>query len=100
MQIAMASNDDILEGTERSVEDALSSFPDGQIPEGALISACATRNWLLGSRTSAEVDIIRTGLGANVPIAGFYAFGEIAPLQLGSAPKFHNETCVIVLIGT
>ena len=100
VQIAMASHDDILEGTERSVEDALSSFPDGRIPEGALISACATRNWLLGSRTSSELDIIRTGLGADVPVAGFYAFGEIAPLQLGSAPKFHNETCVIVLIGT
>jgi hypothetical protein len=100
VQIAMASKDDILEGTERSVEDALSSFPDGRIPEGALISACATRNWLLGSRTGSELDIIRTGLGANVPVAGFYAFGEIAPLQLGSAPKFHNETCVTVLIGT
>lgn len=100
VQIAMASTDEILQGTEASVADALSGFPEGRLPEGALISACATRNWLLGSRTSSELDIIRTGLGPEVPVAGFYAFGEIAPLQLEAAPKFHNETCVTVLIGT
>jgi hypothetical protein len=100
VQIAMASTDEILQGTEASVADALSGFPDGRLPEGALISACATRNWLLGSRTSSELEIIKTGLGPDVPIAGFYAFGEIAPLQLETAPKFHNETCVTVLIGT
>ena len=100
VQVAMASTDEILEGTEASVEDALSTFPEGGVPEGALISACATRNWLLGSRTSSELEIIRTGLGSDLPVAGFYAFGEIAPLQLEAAPKFHNETCVTVLIGT
>ncbi len=100
VQIAMASTDEILQGTEASVEDALAAFPEGALPQGALISACCTRNWLLGSRTGSELDIIRTGLGSNVPVAGFYAFGEIAPLQLDAAPKFHNETCVTVLIGT
>ena len=100
VQVAMASTDEILEGTEASVQDALAGFPEGRRPEGALISACATRNWLLGSRTSSELDIIRTGFGPDVPVAGFYAFGEIAPLQLEAAPKFHNETCVTVLIGT
>jgi hypothetical protein len=100
VQVAMASTDDILGGTELSVEEALAGFPRDREPEGALISACATRNWLLGSRTSSELDIITTGLGSDVPVAGFYAFGEIAPLQLTAAPKFHNETCVTVLIGT
>ncbi len=100
VQVAMASTDEILQGTQASVQDALSGFPEGHVPEGALISACAVRNFLLGSRTSSELDIIRTGLGSEVPVAGFYAFGEIAPLELEGSARFHNETCVTVLIGT
>jgi small ligand-binding sensory domain FIST len=100
VRIAMASTDEILQGTAASVKDAMTGFPEGRRPEGALISACSTRNWLLGSRTSSDLDIIRNGLGSGVPLAGFYAFGEIAPLQLEAAPKFHNETCVTLLIGT
>jgi hypothetical protein len=100
VQIAMASTEEILAGTVASVSDALSGFPEMAKPEGALISACAVRNFLLGTRTSSELDLIKTGLGGDIPIAGFYAYGEIAPLNVESSPKFHNETCVTVLIGT
>jgi hypothetical protein len=100
VQVAMASTEEILAGTEASVQEALSGFPKMSKPEGALISACAVRNFLLGSRTSSELDLIKSGLGGDVPIAGFYAYGEIAPLNAESTPRFHNETCVTVLIGT
>ena len=100
VQIAMASTDEILQGTEASVVDALAGFPESLQPEGALISACAVRNFLLGSRTSSELEIIKSELGDDVPIAGFYAYGEIAPLELEGSARFHNETCVTVLIGT
>ena len=100
VQIAMASTDEILQGTEASVVDALAGFPESQQPEGALISACAVRNFLLGSRTSSELEIIKSELGNDVPIAGFYAYGEIAPLEFEGSARFHNETCVTVLIGT
>jgi hypothetical protein len=74
VQIAMASMDEILEGAQASVADALSGFPEGAHPVGALISACAVRNFLLGTKTSIEVKTINDGLG--------------------------SETCVTVVIGT
>jgi hypothetical protein len=100
VQLAMATTEEILRGTEASLADAIAGFPGETAPEGALIASCAVRNFLLGSRTSGEIDRIRTGLGSNVPVSGFYAFGEIAPLGSDRTPSFHNETCVTVLIGT
>lgn len=100
VQLAMATTDEILSGTEASVAEALAGFPQGSMPEAALIASCAVRNFLLGTRTSGEIERIRTGLDRGLPVSGFYAFGEIAPLGVNSTPSFHNETCVTVLIGT
>ena len=100
VQIAMASTEEILDGTRASVQEALDGFPEDSRPEGALISACAVRGFLLGTRTALEIERIKEGLGPDVPITGFYAYGEFAPLGASNAPKFHNETCVTVLIGT
>ena len=44
--------------------------------------------------------MIREGFGMDLPVAGFYAFGEISPFNKNSDAKFHNETCVTVLFGT
>lgn len=100
VQIAMASTEEILDGTNASVQEALAGYPGTARPEGALISACAVRNFLLGSRTGSEIERIMDGVGPDIPVAGFYAYGEIAPLGDSATPKFHNETCVTVLIGT
>jgi len=100
VQLAMATNDEILGGTEASVAEAMAGFPGGAMPEAALIASCAVRSFLLGTRTRGEIERIRTGFGQNLPVSGFYAFGEIAPLGVDSTPRFHNETCVTVLIGT
>jgi hypothetical protein len=100
VQLAMATTDEILSGTEASVAEAIAGFPGDVVPEAALIASCAVRNFLLGSRTSGEIERIRSGCGPDLPVSGFYAFGEIAPLGVDSTPRFHNETCVTVLIGT
>jgi len=100
VQLAMATTDEILSGTDASVAEAVAGFPRGSRPEAALIASCAVRNFLLGTRTSGEIERIRTGLDRGLPVSGFYAFGEIAPLGVDSTPSFHNETCVTVLIGT
>jgi hypothetical protein len=100
VQLAMATTEEILSGTEASVAEAIADFPGDEMPEAALIASCAVRSFLLGTRTRGEIERIRAGLGQDLPVSGFYAFGEIAPLSVDSTPSFHNETCVTVLIGT
>jgi hypothetical protein len=100
VRLTMATTEEILGGTEDSVAEAMAGFPEQATPEAALIASCAVRSMLLGTRTSGEIERIRAALSPDLPVSGFYAFGEIAPLGLDSTPRFHNETCVTVLLGT
>ena len=96
---AVADSDEILAGTDSSVAAALADFASSE-PEAAFVISCAARKWLLGTRTGAEIDQVRGQLGEDLPVVGFYAFGEIAPLGAERDIRFHNETCVTVLLGT
>jgi hypothetical protein len=88
----------ILEGSTNAIEQALRDFP-GDEPTAVLVFSCAARKWLLGTRAREESGILQAALPSSVSLFGFYCFGEIAPLQHGAAPRFHNETCVAVLFG-
>ena len=100
VHIAMATTEQILDGTDASLQQAIKGFPEASVPEGALVASCAVRNFLLGTRTRDEIERIRDTVGRDLPVSGFYAFGEIAPLGTADASNFHNETCVTVLLGT
>jgi len=98
--------DGILSGTTQSIEAALSAY-EGKEPELALMFSCAARRWVLGTRAERELELLGRALSARAReltrIAGFYCFGEIAPLQSDGKAElrngFHNETCVTVLLG-
>ena len=100
VQLTMATTDEILSGTDQSLAEALAGFPSNSTPEGVLVASCATRNLLLGTEASGEIDRITSGAGADLPVTGFYAYEEFAPLGLDSASRLHNGTCVTVLLGT
>jgi hypothetical protein len=99
VQLTVASTDEIVDGARASVADALTRFPAGRQPDGALFWSCATRRFLLGTRTGREVEVVRGALGAATPVAGFYCLGEIAPIVAGEVSQFHNATMVAVLLG-
>lgn len=67
---------------------------------------CMARCKLLGQgiRTKDEIDAIQDVLGKNVPLIGFYTYGEQAPLAGDVDSKtcnsvFHNETMTLLVIG-
>ncbi|MBN1586999.1 MAG: FIST C-terminal domain-containing protein [Candidatus Omnitrophica bacterium] len=71
-------------------------------PKLALIFESASRHQLLGRRAEEELEIVQKVIGAGVPLAGFYTYGEQAPLKairhMGQT-HFHNESIVVVLLG-
>jgi hypothetical protein len=99
VQLTVAATDEIVEGARASITDALARFPGGKAPDAALLWSCATRRFLLGTRTGREVEIVRSMVGAGTPVAGFYCLGEIAPIVAGDVSQFHNATMVAVLLG-
>jgi hypothetical protein len=99
VQLTVAATDQIVERVRSSVSEALRTFPSGAGPDAALVYSCATRRFLLGTRTSREIELMRDLVGRDVPICGFYCLGEFAPLASGEGSRFHNATVVSVLLG-
>jgi hypothetical protein len=99
VQITVAATDEIVDGARASIADALASFPGGRTPDGALLYSCVTRRFLLGTRAGREIEQVRAELGSDVPVAGFYCVGEIAPMPSADGSQFHNATMVTVLLG-
>ena len=102
VRVTEVLSEGILSGTESSVQTALERYP-GSRPDLALVFSCAARKWVLGAEAEKEIGLLNQHCGnghGNFPLAGFYCFGEIAPFEYGQAGRFHNETCITVLLGT
>jgi hypothetical protein len=101
VQITIATRSDILQGTKSSVSKAKEKYPEGRDPEAAIFFSCSGRKLLLGTRTEEEYNILKAELGSELPVSGFYGYGEIGPALEGvSTDQFHNETFVTVLLGS
>ncbi len=98
VQLTETTRSDILEACERSVEQALESYP-GETPQAALFFSCVARKMLLGTHTAREFEILKH-LAGDLEISGMYAYGEIAPLRRSGRSYFHNETFVSLILGT
>ena len=98
VQMSDASRDDALEGAKDATLAAVSAYP-GPKPEAGLIFSCASRRMTLGTRVVEEFELLREHLGDDIPVCGFYTFGELCPLPGRTEPQGHNCTFVTVLIG-
>ena len=68
-------------------------------PAAVLVFSCSARKQILGTRVVREVEALVQAL-PGVPVFGFYAGGEIAPLVPGGRPRLHNATMVTLVLGT
>lgn len=87
--------------TEAS-ENAMSQLK-GSKPKAIFVFDCVARLKLLGARNGEEITAIQNVLGKDIPLIGFYTYGEQAPLGgvLGSKCRsmFHNETMTLLVLG-
>ncbi len=101
LQFTEASVEDVLYGAEESATKALQAY-GGRQPKAAFMFSCTARRWLLASRVAEESSRLAsalTGPAAQAPLVGFYAHGEIGPLESGGQALHHNQTCVTLLVG-
>jgi hypothetical protein len=101
VRITVADRGNILDGCRASIKKAFAGYPHGKKPEAALFFSCASRNDLLGTRAKEEFGTIGPVIGNEVPVCGFYGYGEIGPRDRSDeASRFHNATFVSLIIGT
>jgi len=72
----------------------------GRVPSMVFFYSCMARRIVLGRRTKEEVDQIRGVFGPDVPVLGFYTFGEYCRVGCAGPSLFHNETATVSVIGT
>lgn len=88
------------EAAIRSVEQL-----EGAEPKAAFIFDSMTRGQIFGDKAGDEISAIQESIGSTVPLIGFYAYGEIAPLdgEVLNVEKcnsvFHNESVAILVLG-
>jgi hypothetical protein len=98
VQLTQTTRDEVLRSTREGLQRARNDYP-GTAPSLLLCFACSGRKQLLGSRTGEEGQIARELLG-DLSVAGFYGYGEIAPIQTDGTTHFHNETFVALPLGS
>jgi len=101
--LTTASREDIINGAKLAAEQAKSSLR-GVKPQAILMLSCVGRKLVLGRRIQEEIEIVQKVLGDDIPLIGFYTYGEIGPIdkmELDLATtKFHNETVVLWVLGS
>ena len=75
-------------------QNVLGAFP----AQLALLISCVGRRLVLKQRTEEELEGVRSVLGPDTVLAGFYSYGEISPLNPTTRCELHNETMTITLL--
>lgn len=102
VRIMIGSKEEAIEAAKQAAQNAVAQLK-GKTPRAAIIFNCIARNKLFGKQASKEIEAIGSIIGKNVPLIGFYTYGEIAPLG-GDLERcfsnFHNETVAILVLGS
>lgn len=100
--ITAASRESIIAGSETAAKQALDTL-DGAKPLLIIDFDCIGRKLVLGPRAQEEIEAVRKVLGKDVPIIGFFTYGEIGPIDKRvdklRGTRFHNQTTVLWVVG-
>lgn len=104
IRLMIGSKKDAIDMARIAAKQALGQL-DGAEPKAIVVFNCIARKKLFGEDSGDEIAAIQEVIGKNVPLIGFYTYGEQAPLggEVRNIERcntaFHNETIVIYVLG-
>lgn len=98
IQLTEAAKADLVQDTI-ATSKALNSELLSWQPAMAMSFSCGFRKTILGTDVEKELDALRESHPENLPITGFFSFGEIAPLTPGGPSKIQGATLITLQIG-
>lgn len=102
VKMTIGNDGDIIKAAKSAAQSAMSRLRKaGQElkPQAIFLYSCMARKIVLGTRTDEEILAVQGAIGENVPIIGFYTYGEYAPIGECEFSCFHNETATLTVIG-
>ena len=102
IRLMLGDPEKAIQAAKETAEGALAQLK-GAKPKAVFVFDCMARNKLLGARIGEEIVAIQEVLGKEVPLIGFYTYGELAPLGGILGPEcfcvWHNETMALMVLG-
>jgi len=102
IRLMLGDPEKAIQAAKEAAENALAQLREAK-PKVIFVFDCMARNKLLGARIGEEISAIQDVLGKDVPLIGFYTYGEQAPLGGVLGPEcfsvFHNETMALLVLG-
>jgi hypothetical protein len=96
VKLMRANYDRLIDGAEDAAKSiVLSNYKDENILSIAI--SCVGRKLVLKQRTEEEIEAVLDELPINTKQIGFYAYGEISPLDNGVC-DLHNQTMTLTLL--
>lgn len=96
VQLMMAGVQGIAEGARQAAD--LSMQKRKQSPGVAILVSCIGRKLVMDQRVEEEIEQVREVIGNEVPLIGFYSYGEMAPFYGSTSCELHNQTMTLTLI--
>jgi hypothetical protein len=96
VQLMMASVDGIATGAQDAAKFAMKNRRNK--PEIAILVSCIGRKLVMNQRVEEEVEQVKEAIGENIPMTGFYSYGEMAPFNESTSCELHNQTMTLTLI--
>lgn len=100
VRLMIGDRDKAIAAAKTAAEVAFAQL-EGASPKFILMFNCMARNKLLGVRCHEENAAVSKAIGSEVPMAGFYTYGEQGSLlgKKGTPAYFHNETMTLLVVG-
>ncbi|MDP3779307.1 MAG: FIST N-terminal domain-containing protein [bacterium] len=100
IRLMIGDRDAAIRAAETAAEIARGEL-GGRPARFAIMFNCMARNKLLGVRCNDENKKVHAALGENIPMIGFYTYGEQGPLlgKKNTPAYFHNETMTMLVVG-
>ena len=106
VRLMIGSKEKAIEAAQDAARKLMKDFQEKKAkPKFVLMFNCIAREKLFAQKANDEIQAVMKIIGADVPLLGFYTYGEIAPIK-GEVrdtdkiiSKFYNETVVMLAIG-
>ena len=106
IRLMIGSKEKAVEAAQEAAKKLMKDFEqEGAKPKLVLMFNCIAREKLFGQKANDEIQAVMEIIGKEVPLLGFYTYGEQAPVggEIHNLEKcnsrFYNETVVMFAIG-
>ncbi|MFZ5484572.1 MAG: FIST signal transduction protein [Pseudomonadota bacterium] len=96
-RLMKANFERLVEGAAGAAEATRQGLGDAPA-ELAILISCVGRKLVLKQRIEEETEAVRDILGREVPLTGFYSYGEISPFTATQRCELHNQTMTITTL--